>query len=521
MEQAVGTFWWCGNAPYEAYGEWKSLGQFATPVPRQADDPGSLAPWDWVEVYRRAGTPDAYQRARGILRFLHHFEVGDAIVVQVGTALAVGRLLEERCRVEGGWAVRGIDWQHELDREWVARIARRWPDLPRFTRLEPADAAQLAVLAPPLATCTAKQDGRGHHYSLEPRRQPDFPILHQSPWAERILRDFRWREYLHANPDVAQPEMTPELAKRHFIHQGYYERRIFDPDRLRAFDGGFYRARYPELGLASDAAAQVHYCYQGYYEGRIPNRDTEWLYDATLHIFQMGKVGSHAIAALCKEHYAGKVLHLHWATDIPLSYPSCHLPYSQLLVHPRPEPVKVISASRELVSWVLSSVLQWHGPSAPSMAALVDVIEHEFWTRCQHGATWFDHQYFCGLDVMRHPFDTAAGWSRIRHEGIDLLVYRQEDLAGLGDVLADFIGVPRTPLKAHNVGEAKRGSAMYMQVYRDFKVPGNALARLYETPFMRTFYSDDERERFFDRWVIKPRRRPSAGFRDRVARLTP
>lgn len=86
------------------------------------------------------------------------------------------------------------------------------------------------------------------------------------------LRDFRWREYLHANPDVAANGADEAHAFAHFVQQGYYERRIFDPARLHGFDGGYYRTRYPELGLRTDAEAQCITATRGGTRGVSPTR---------------------------------------------------------------------------------------------------------------------------------------------------------------------------------------------------------------------------------------------------------
>lgn len=41
------------------------------------------------------------------------------------------------------------------------------------------------------------------------------------------------------------------------------------------------------------------------------------------------------------------------------------------------------------------------------------------------------------------------------------------------------------------------------QILREFRMPGNLLSSLYDTPYMRHFYSDAERERAYARWVRK------------------
>jgi len=331
---------------------------------------------------------------------------------------------------------------------------------------------------------------------------PWLPTLFQHPYADRIMTEFRWRAYLRANPDVASIAGDEDAALRHFYYRGYYERRIMDRSRLRGFDASFYRERYPELGLASDAEAQIHYCYLGYYEGRPPSRDAAWYLDADLHVFQMGKVGSHSIAAGLEVAAVGrKVIQLHWMADFHMSFPGLRIPYRQLLLRERATPLQVLSGAREIVSWALASLFQYFASEIATPAQVRELVEVRFWDTCQAGLTWFDHQYFCGLDVYATPFPHAEGAVRIAHPRLDLMIYRQEDMPRLAPALADFLAIPGFALGHANVGEEKQYAGLYREFILDFRLPGNLLARLYDAPYMRHFYSDDEREAAYLRWA--------------------
>lgn len=444
-------------------------------------------------------------------RFEQEMAVGDIVVVgdAAAHALLIGEVegaASRRPGVSRMQALRGIRWYDALSEDACDQsLMSAIHELPKMSVL---DGALLGTIDAMLPSIAANEDeaAKPLHFEIScapPKvTLPSLPILYQSPYAEQILRDFRWREYLVANPDVAATGDGEAHAFGHFFHRGYYERRIFDPKRLHGFDPGFYRERYPDIVLANDAEAQIHYCYQGWYEKRVPNRDSAWLYDADLHVFQMGKVGSHTIAgALQDAGYGGRAIHLHWVTDLAHGYPSNRLPYSTILVHPRERPVKVISASREIVSWTLSGVFQYHGAAILNVADAVAMVEEHFWNQCQNGLRWFDHRYFCDLDVYAHPFDHDAGWSRIQHGGIDLLLYRQEDLSRLEAPLAAFFDLDALRLPQRNVGGDKGYAELYGRVMREFRLPGNLLSSLYETPYMRHFYSDAERERAYARWV--------------------
>lgn len=439
-----------------------------------------------------------------VLRFEQEMSIGDMVAVRAGTdCTLLGCLQGDAIRRPGlhcMQCVRSVTWLRLNEPRQRSAIAHLVSDMPVFEAIEAELQADLRIL---LDDCPEEAVARATplRISRQPLPAPELPTLYQSPYAGRIIRDFRWREYLAANPDVAKAGGGEAVAFAHFFHQGYYERRIFDPKRLDGFDPGFYRERYPELALPSDAAAQIHYCYQGWYEQRIPNRESAWLNDARLHVYQMGKVGSHSIAdALLAAGYAGGVVHAHWMTDVMTAFPGNRLCYSRILVHDRDEPVKVISATREIVSWTLSGLFQYHGDRMLNATDAGALIEEHFWNQCKSGLEWFDHQYYCGLDVYAHPFDPAEGYTRIRHPGMDLMIYRQEDLPRLEKPIAEFLGLPELSFQTRNVGDRKAYSSIYTTMLRNTRLPAALLDELYDTPFMRHFYSDAERDKARARW---------------------
>lgn len=504
--------WWFGTRGLDELADFRRRDLVAVAVmPGASVSDLSIDVGELPEPVRDAGR-EGMSPAEALSRnaFEHDIAVGDLVLVRgvEGGPILIGEVLGDPLRRPGSHAMqcmRAVIWRCEApEPDWLSPSLSETGD----GQPVPLDVAHLPGIE-------ALVEAHAERFEVEPFEidinmsppavtLPQIPILFQSPHAEQILRDFRWREYLLANPDVAATGDDEAHAFRHFFYQGYYERRIFDPKRLDGFDPGFYRERYPELLLASDAEAQIHYCYQGWYEQRIPNRDSAWLHDADLHVFQMGKVGSHTISrGLQDAGYTGNVIHLHWVTDLVHGYPSNRLPYSRILVHERERPVKVISGVREIVSWAISGHFQYLGGAMLNVRDAIAMVEDHFWASCQNGLHWFDHRYFCDLDVYAAPFDHAAGASRIQHAGIDLLIYRQEQLSGLGPVFADFLALPGFDIGADNVGGGKTYAALYREVVRRFRLPGNLLSTLYESPFMRHFYSDDERQQAYRRWVRK------------------
>lgn len=332
----------------------------------------------------------------------------------------------------------------------------------------------------------------------------ELATLLQNPWAEQILRDFHWNEYMRAHPDLRFED--EQQARWHLVYNGYREQRLIDLDRCKKLDPGYYRKQYPELDLKSDAEAQFHYCYAGYYENRFANAGTEWIYNADLHIFQPGKVGSYSIAAgLTEAGYSGAAMHLHWLTDMALLYPACSLSYAHILGHAREKPVRVISAAREVVSRVISGALQYLDTMRSSNGSLdvggvVAHLEDAFLHDCDVITGWFNHKFFCELDIYAHRFDHERGYVQLCNDTVNLFLYRQENLVNIERPLAQFIGLPKFRLQRVNAAREKSYSEIYSFLMRRFVVPRNILSELYATPYMKFFFSNQERESLINYW---------------------
>lgn len=333
---------------------------------------------------------------------------------------------------------------------------------------------------------------------------PIYATILQNPHAGAILRDFCWLKYMSIQPDLCFS--SEEEARQHLVYKGYCEGRICFPDRCKLLDPSYYRQRYPDLNLDTDARAQFHFCYIGYYENRFANADTEWLFDVDLHVYQSGKVGPHAIAAALKERYQGSVLHLHWPTDIPLYYPSCSLTYAHILGHTREKPVKVISGARELVSRAISGAFQYldtigHEDADPlDTMQVIKYLEDTFLHDCDVVASWFDHQFYCALDIYDYQFDHNRGFIQIGNDTVHLFLYRYNNLHTIEYTLGEFLEVPDLKLAYINAGKDKHYSTVYKEVMEKLVIPREVLNSLYETRYMRFFFTDVERNRLLDYW---------------------
>ncbi|MDE1899795.1 MAG: hypothetical protein KGH73_12140, partial [Xanthomonadaceae bacterium] len=59
---------------------------------------------------------------------------------------------------------------------------------------------------------------------------------------------------------------------------------------------------------------------------------------------------------------------------------------------------------------------------------------------------------------------------------------------------------PDFRLQQVNAASSKSYAELHTWLMAIFTLPGNTLARLYDTPYMRHFYSEQEREQFLRYW---------------------
>lgn len=328
--------------------------------------------------------------------------------------------------------------------------------------------------------------------------------LFLNPHAAKIMGDFRWHEYLKLNPDLLFDNALQ--AAEHFVFKGYNEQRLADSERVRKLDPKFYRLRYPELALRCDRAAKVHYAYSGYYEKKIANSVDDWVSKATLHIFQPGKVGSHALAATIEGKYPGGALHLHWPTDLPLYHPWCTLSYPDVVNLPRQKPIRVISAGRDIVAQTLSGAFQYLSTirvecgGRTSLELVHQYLEKSFESNSRILSGWFDHKFYSDMDIYAHEFDHRRGFVRLSNDTIDLFLYRQEALSGLETELGQFLEIEKPHLQRANSAGTKKYGPEYRQLFDNYVVPSQLLQELYSTNYMRFFFSEEERNVLMERW---------------------
>ncbi|MEO8926166.1 MAG: putative capsular polysaccharide synthesis family protein [Caulobacteraceae bacterium] len=123
--------------------------------------------------------------------------------------------------------------------------------------------------------------------------------------------------------------------------------------------------------------------------------------------------------------------------------------------------------------------------------------------------TWFadELETVFGVDVFSVPFPAGGGAQRLNTPGVEVLVYRVEDMAATspahGELLAAasaFLGAPVTVFPETNTVAARRSHPLSDYLRANFRLPADLIETIYDDPTIRHFYSPGEIAAFKARW---------------------
>jgi hypothetical protein len=139
-------------------------------------------------------------------------------------------------------------------------------------------------------------------------------------------------------------------------------------------------------------------------------------------VYQMGKVGSKAIAKSLYECWPGPVVHGHAVKRINCMYPDVSALYWRFLRNPRP--LYVISFAREPISRNISAYFQAHGRNEQLLRRNSAYLKKHFLSHYNHSLVlrWFDKFFapWTGIDVYQK--ELCRGGATYRCGNVQALV---------------------------------------------------------------------------------------------------
>lgn len=256
-------------------------------------------------------------------------------------------------------------------------------------------------------------------------------------------------------------------------------------------------------------------------------------------IYQMGKVGSTSLYESLKERKPeASVYHVHFlssnAVENALSL-ACnkydrigaihtHLTHSQYLrkklergLDRENEKWKVITLVRDPIARDVSSFFQNLNLSTEydysdkrgsmSQTEIAQELVHIYLDKRSQEKepfSWLDSELnaVLKLDLYAEPFPKDKGYNIYQRDHFDLLLIKLEQLNQCAqEALKDFLNIDGFELKTSNVASDKNYKAIYQEFLKLLNLPKSHYERIYGSERVRHFYSDDELQKFRQKWA--------------------
>jgi hypothetical protein len=214
-------------------------------------------------------------------------------------------------------------------------------------------------------------------------------------------------------------------------------------------------------------------------------------------VHSMGKCGSQSVFLSLKN--AGyPTLHCHYLVDV---FRRADRDVLDALRQIGDAPLHIISLTREPMA---RNVSGWFanrykgGPAKP-----IDVMEHY-----PHHVplVWFDREMRgkWGLDIYKLGFIKRQGWQIYDCPPHRVLIIRLENLNDVWDTaFSKFTGEPAPDMIRAGQSKKRHFGSEYTRFRGFAQFPRYFLRYLYESRYMKTFYTDSEIEEFYRRWSAK------------------
>ena len=229
-------------------------------------------------------------------------------------------------------------------------------------------------------------------------------------------------------------------------------------------------------------------------------------------VYTMGKVGSRAID-LGLEHANVKAWHIHTLDPALIQWhlnrsherenlPPGHVCTSMYLMQRKLRDPVYISCVRDPVARNLSAFFQ-NLPDYVADPASADpqYVLDRFIEEYKHDIplTWFDREWkaYLGIDIYAEP--PAHDEKMLR--GANWIVLKPEaNPAFKSELFSELAGRP-VKITLVNEGEKKEHAALYTGIKQRARMKPDLADRIYDSPFVRQFWSPAERERMHRQWT--------------------
>jgi hypothetical protein len=234
-------------------------------------------------------------------------------------------------------------------------------------------------------------------------------------------------------------------------------------------------------------------------------------------VYSMGKVGSTSIySVLNKRLPATDVFHVHFLSDYWLKEKLPKLDKyfhgnincgNDILNHIKKNPkkrIKIITLVREPIIRDISDIFEnWRSKyytienfDITRLSHLIEENGHEY------TLTWFETEFmnYLGFNIYDIPFDQEEGYKIYNLKNVDILCLKLEMLGKISSkAFKEFLGIELTMIN-QNISSEKKGKELYLQLKNNYKANNAKLAYLYNSQYVKHFYTSKEIESFINNW---------------------
>jgi len=163
--------------------------------------------------------------------------------------------------------------------------------------------------------------------------------------------------------------------------------------------------------------------------------------------------------------------------------------------------VNIITVVRDPISIEISSYFQNKVKFDFSFKSQDELINY-LRNRNFEDGTWFDNEIkeVIGIDVFNKEFDKKTGYSVIENDNIRVLVLKLERINDVGESALSEFTSKKIHLVKSNVAKEKKYVDEYLATKKNFTVPKEILDYVYNSKYVRHFYTDKEIEKFKVKW---------------------
>jgi hypothetical protein len=319
-------------------------------------------------------------------------------------------------------------------------------------------------------------------------------------WLRHFDLDY-YRNHLHDGAVADLARLDDLQIYRHFIHRGEVEGRAYNRYIQSFLEHEFYMLTYPELSLKNRHDALRHWMYYGCFQNRSPNAVSEMFLNSNIHLFQMGKVGSKSIESAINECSPNNfVPHLHFTSEMLKSYSRCYFSYPEVIRYSK-SPIKFISGVRDPIGRCFSGMLEAAGSVNSSLTykSIIEILSDEsvrdvfFYNDIQRIIKWFDHKYFCNLDVYDSSFDASKGVGIYSAGRNEVFIYDIDKLDSVWTVLQSYLEMNLQRKRINTSSEKPEGVQEVIDLFKKTKFRKAMIEDIFKSRYCQFFFSERKR----------------------------